>query len=317
MLRALATAVGAPEGEPRTPPPVSVPTVGTAARNTAGRSFDVAAAAGLSQEEARWLVQKDKLDFGPFSLQQVMAQIEKGAFGGDNLIVDMDSGARQKIKDHPQLGEFARSAERRLEANRRAQADHATENVERKKSRATMFIIGGVALVLAGGLAFYLKNRKAAQEGQFASRAGEADIDEFLKNVKPSFTANKRPTTRRATHGTAGGSKDDPFNSTTNLGDVSSGGTDEILSDQTVQSVMMANYRKLVPCIIEEKRHSPGLSEMDLEFVVLGAGKVSAVKVNGQRNGSFPSCVLQRMQSFSFPKFAGSKTIASWSMSMR
>ena len=80
---------------------------------------------------------------------------------------------------------------------------------------------------------------------------------------------------------------------------------------------MMGNYRKLVPCLMDEKRRSPGLREMDLEFVVTASGRVSAVRVNGQRQGPFSGCVLSRMQSFSFPKYNGAQTIASWSMSLK
>jgi eukaryotic-like serine/threonine-protein kinase len=312
MMRALAPAVGAPEGELTTPAPI--PVAGTAARATAGRSFDVASMAGLSQEEARWLVQKDRLDFGPFSLQQVMTQLSQGVFRSSDIIVDMDSGARKKIKEHAQLAEFAVTAERRLEQARRAQAEQNTESVERKKSRAMLFIIGGAVIALSAGLGLYLTNRKDAQQAVLASRVGEADIDQFLKNVKLDFPTSRRPAARRAARG---GSKDDPFSSATVLGDVTQAGGDEILGDNVIQKVMMANYRKLVPCIMEEKRRSPGLSDVDFEFVVLGSGKVSAVKVNGQRNGPFPGCVLGRMQSFDFPKYNGSKTIASWSMSLR
>jgi hypothetical protein len=80
---------------------------------------------------------------------------------------------------------------------------------------------------------------------------------------------------------------------------------------------MMGNYRSLVPCIMAERHKTPGLSDIALDFVVRGSGKVSAVKANGQRGGPFAGCLLGRMQSFGFPKFNGSKTIASWSMSMR
>jgi hypothetical protein len=58
-----------------------------------------------------------------------------------------------------------------------------------------------------------------------------------------------------------------------------------------------------------------GAGEMSVDFVIRGTGKVSAVKVNGQKSGSFAQCVLGRMPTF--PKFNGSKTIASWSMSVR
>src|SRR5205807_2613756 len=105
-----------------------------APRITLGKSFDVSQAAGMADSDERWLIQKDRLDYGPFSLAQVMAQIERGAFGAEHLIVDIDSGERQKIKDHPHLGQFALDAERRLEAARRARAEDAHVTDERKKS---------------------------------------------------------------------------------------------------------------------------------------------------------------------------------------
>src|SRR6185369_923510 len=170
-------------------------------------AFNVAAASGLSQEEARWLVQKDKLDFGPYSLQQVIAQIQSGQFRGDSLIVDMDSGARQKIKDHPQLGDIARNSERRLEQARRAQAEHATEHVERKKSRVFTFVIGAAVIGLAVGGGFFLRNLKAAREAELGSRADEAGVDAFIKQFKLEVSNSKKPTTRRAGRG-GGGDKD-------------------------------------------------------------------------------------------------------------
>lgn len=286
----------------------------TAGRLTLGRSFNVAQASGLAENDERWLVHKDRLDYGPFSLAQIMAQIERGDFKSDHMIVDVDSGERQRIKEHPLLGEFALDAERKLEAVRRAQADHVQEHVERKKSRATVAIVGVAVVALGLGLAFYLKNRKAAQENVLAERVSESDVDEFLKNVKLDIAQKKRVATRR---GGPGGGRSDDFSGVTNFGDVTQGGGDEILSDQLVQKVMMGNYRKLVPCIMAERRQNSRLSEVDIEFVVLGSGKVSAVRVNGQQRGVFPACVLGRMQSFGFPSYNGKKTIASWSMAMR
>jgi eukaryotic-like serine/threonine-protein kinase len=315
LLQAFASAIGTPTDTVPNTDPGLVGTV-TGAGGKASRTFDVAAAAGLSQGEARWLVQKDKLDYGPFSLDQLKHQITDGVFRGDHLIVDMDSGARQKIFDHPQLGDFTRQAERRLEQLRRHKAEHANEKVEKKKYRATVVIISVAVLVLGVGLTFYLTNREAAREGELASRAGDSDVDAFLKGVKVDFPRGQRPAVRRAARSAPGG-RDDPFSAATNLGDVTQGGADEILSDRTIQNVMMGNYRKLVPCLMDEKRRSPGLKQMDLEFVVKGTGKVSAVRVNGQRQGAFPGCILTRMQAFNFPRYNGSQTIASWSMSLK
>jgi serine/threonine protein kinase len=312
LVQALAAAMGRPADAPREG---TTPDAAGSGPNPGDRPFDVAAVAGLSHGQARWLVQKDRLDFGPFSLDGVKQQIAEGQFRGDDLIVDMDSGARQKIIDHAQLADFARQSGRRLEQVRRLRAEQVNQTVERTKHRAMLFIIGAAVMVLGGGLTFFLMNRQAAREGELASRVGEADVDAFLKGVKIDFPASKRPPVRPAA--SRPGTRDDPFSRATNLGDVTQGGADDILADRTIQNVMMGNYRKLVPCLMDEKRRSPGVRQMDLEFVVMGSGKVSAVRVNGQRQGPFPGCVLSKMQAFSFPRYNGSQTIASWSMSLK
>jgi eukaryotic-like serine/threonine-protein kinase len=291
---------------------------GEPARLTLGKSFNVAEAAGSADDnQERWLVQKDRLDFGPFSLAQIKTQIETGEIRGDHMIVDGDSGARKKVKDFPGLQEFTKQAERRLEQQRRARAEKAHEHVEKKKSMATYLIVGAAVLVVLGGIGIYVLSRKASEGGQLASRQEEAEVDAFLKGVKINFASAKvAKRTAGGGHRSAGGG--DEFNNDMNLGDVTkAGGGEETLDDGVIQKVMMGNYRSLVPCIVQERRHSPGLSDMNIDFVVRGTGKVSAVKVNGQASGAFPACVLGRMQGFGFPKFNGGKTIASWSMSMR
>ena len=74
-------------------------------RSTFGRSFNVAEVAGSAVDDGqeRWLIQKDKLDFGPFSLVQIRAQIERGEILGEHMIVDSDTGARKKVKDFAPL----------------------------------------------------------------------------------------------------------------------------------------------------------------------------------------------------------------------
>jgi hypothetical protein len=300
---------------------VAGPAPGGDGRLTLGKSFNVAEAAGGAADDSqeRWLIQKDKLDFGPFSLAQIRAQIERGEIHGEHMIVDSDTGARKRVKDFPALKEFTKVAERRLEQMRRARAEHSHEATEKKKSMATVFIVGIALAVVGGGMALYLMSRKAADGGQLASREEEAEVDSFLKAVKLNFaTAHvaKRGSGHHGGGSSSGGG--DEFNNDMNMGDVTkSGGGDETLDDNVIQRVMMGNYRSLVPCLMAEKHKNPGLTDMSIDFVVRGSGKVSAVKVNGQRGGGFPSCVLGRMQSFSFPHFNGSKTVASWSMSVR
>jgi hypothetical protein len=280
-------------------------------RLTLGKSFSVSDAVRISEEYERWLVQKDSLDFGPFSLAQVMAQMEKGIFNGDHFIVDADSGDRQKIKEHPQLAEFTRVVERKLEAQRRTRAEQAHEHSERRKGRWFIAIIGLALIAVGTGLFFYLKNRKAAEVDVLASRVSEADIDKFLNGVKVQFAQPKRAGgTRRVGGGVAGRAED--FTNDMNLGDVTKEGDDAILDETTIDRVMRAHYRRLVPCAM-----AGGIRTVEIDFVIQPTGRVKAVQVNGQRRGAMPVCVLNQMQSFGFPSYKGKNTIASWSMSFR
>jgi hypothetical protein len=94
-------------------------------RSTFGRAFNLAEVAGGAIDDAqeRWLIQKDRLDFGPFSLAQIRAQIQRGEIVGEHMIVDSDTGARKKVKDFAPLRDFARHSERQIEQNRRAHAE--------------------------------------------------------------------------------------------------------------------------------------------------------------------------------------------------
>ena len=305
--------------------PAQPPGIGEGGRLTLGTPFNVAEVAGAVGDETqeRWLVQKDKLDFGPFSIAQIRAQIERGEIAGEHLIVDSDSGERKKVKEFPGLGEFTKLSERRREQQRRARAEQAHESVEKKKSLVTFFIVGLAVLAVLGGIALYVLSRKDSDGGKLASREEEAEVDAFLKDVKINFASahvakKGQPGATRHSGGSGAAANDAEFNNDMNMGDVTkAGGGDETLDDGVIQKVMMGNYRSLVPCIMAERHKTPGLSDISLDFVVRGTGKVSAVKVNGQRGGPFASCVLGRMQNFGFPKFNGGKTIASWSMQMR
>jgi serine/threonine-protein kinase len=295
---------------------------GADAGRPSSRSFNLAEVAGGAIDDAqeRWLIQKDRLDFGPFSLAQIRAQIGRGEILGEHMIVDSDTGARKKVKDFPALRDFARHSERQLEQTRRAHAEIKHEKSEKTKSLFTFVVVTIALLGIGGAGAWYVLTRKAADKTQLAERSEEAEIDAFLKDVKLSFQrANVAKRGSGGGHRSGGGSTagDGDFSNDANFGDASKHGSggDETLDDGVIEETMMKHYRGLVPCLMQERKRNAGVSEMSLDFVVRGTGKVSAVKVNGQKGGSFASCVLGRMPTF--PKFNGNKTIASWSMSMR
>ena len=247
------------------------------------------------------------------SLAQVMAQMEKGIFTGDDIIVDVDSGDRQKIREHPQLVEFTRATERRLEVQRRAQAERAHEHVERKKGRWIILILGTAVVAFPAGLAWFIHQRAAPRTTSSPQRQ-RSRRGCLPQGCQISFPAHKRPG-RHAGPGVGPGGvagRAEDFNNKMDFGDVSQGGGDAILDEGTIDRVMHANYRRLVPCIMGK-----GVPMIEVDFVVQPTGRVKAVRVNGQSKGPLPMCILNQMQGFGFPAYKGKNTIASWSMSIR
>ncbi|HEY8925649.1 MAG TPA: protein kinase [Polyangia bacterium] len=313
----------APAGAPPAAgfPPSGAPQPGRATRDGASGLVNLASlapAAPPSPEDLveKWLIHKDGLDFGPFSMVQVRAQIERGEILADHLIIDNDSGSKGRVRDVPGLAALAKNAHRRIEQARRAHAEQKSAKSEKTKSMFTGIVIAVVLLVLAGGAAIFLLSRRDTSGGHLASREEEAEIEQFLKGVKiggMKASVHRAPAGGRRAGGSLSGGSADELDNNANFGDVGKGLAqgDQTLDDDQIQSVMMANYRKLIPCIVHA-----GVGNIALDFAVRGNGKVSAVKVNGQTKGALPACMLQRMQAFNFPKFNGAKTIASWSMSM-
>ena len=172
---------------------------------------------------------------------------------------------------------------------------------------------------MLGGVGLYVLSRKASDGGKLASREEEAEVDAFLKAVKINFaTAHVAKRTAGHRPGGAGGGGDAEFNNDANLGDVTKGGGgDETLDDDVIQKVMMGNYRSLVPCIMQERHKTRAIGHAHRLRRPRHRQGVGRQGQRPARGGPFAGCVLGRMQSFGFPKFNGSKTIASWSMSMR
>ncbi|HEX9101789.1 MAG TPA: serine/threonine-protein kinase, partial [Polyangia bacterium] len=99
----------------RTPAPSSPQRRPSLEQAAVPQSFNVdAALSAVDDTHERWLIQKDKLDFGPFTMKEVRSQIEQGKIRGEHVIIDTENGQRQHVRDHAQLRQLVLEAEARL-----------------------------------------------------------------------------------------------------------------------------------------------------------------------------------------------------------
>jgi serine/threonine protein kinase len=304
----------APKSPPKTPSQQGMPAV-RPQQAQVPKSFSVdAALSAVDDQTERWLIQKDKLDFGPFNMREVRSQIESGKILGEHVIVDTENGERRKVKDHPQLRQLVFDAEARI-AMQQKEADESAQK-RRHQARVVLFL-GGIFLAViggGGGIFWYYKNHQRV----VVQKEIVHDNYDFMNGVQITMKVDppppKRP--RPAGHHVGKNGKNE-FSDTTNLGDASSDGGDETLDQQVVQRVMTQNFRVLVGCIAEERRRNPSLRTVDMDFIIKGTGNVSAVKVNGQTGSPMAGCMYGKMQSVAFPKFNGAKTHASFSLALK
>jgi hypothetical protein len=328
-----------PANRPPTPPPLSSapkpmqqPPAGPPPKGPPGsgvpKSFNVDAAVSSTDDSTeRWLIQKDKLDFGPFNLADVRSQVEGGKILGDHTIIDTETGERRKVKDHPQLREMVMQAETRMAEHHRQQMEDQEKRSHRGKITSLLAVAVFAVIGIGVGIFFYSKKatdaeaKRKTQETELlaAQVKSEQQLAQFLSGVEINMKVDPpaaKPAGPKKSRSRKGGSNNQ-YSDVTNLGDASDGGGEESLDQSVVQGVMKSNFKVLVGCILEERRRNPSMHNVDMDFIIKGTGNVSGVKVNGSTESAFAHCMLGKMQTVSFPKFNGAKTHASFSLSMK
>jgi serine/threonine-protein kinase len=306
------------KSNPPSPPPAApkkpaAPAATSAAAAPAARGFDVNAAfSGVDEQSERWLIQKDKLDFGPFSLRDVRAQIEQGKILGEHTIIDTETGERRRVKDHPALRQLAIESEGKMAEQQREAGERAERTKQRGRVVTILAIIMVVVLGVGGGVTWYVLTMKPKTEKVIVHDQENLD---FLKDLTINMKVDPPPAKRPGGKKKSGGKN--AYSDTTNLGDATGDAGDETLDQNQVQRVMQQNFKVLVGCISEERRRNPSLKTIDMDFTIKGSGQVDGVQVNGSKSSIFANCMFGKMQSVSFPKFNGSKTHANFSLALK
>ena len=349
-----------PVGEPASiaappaaaPPAAAPPAPATtpAAPATGGNPFQIAGAAGaagpavavatnsaqrqISMEELladsggdeteRWLVQKDRLDFGPFSLGELKQQLYTREFTPNEMVLNKETGDVVRIRNHPDLREFIIHLESHF-AHKEADQMEVQRMDKEKRSRTFTLLAVAMALIIlgaCGAVAAWFLTKDPEIEERIVYREKEANIEKLLSGVEITWKKEKvkkkrKHRRKRPRRKTPGSKAESPGSDVTYLGDATKEGGDERLLQSVVERVMQKNFRKLVPCFHAALRSTPSLREVNIDFNIRGSGRVSFAKVNGKKTGALQGCILGKMKTIKFPSFDGSMTPASFSLSLK
>ncbi|MGE5187100.1 MAG: hypothetical protein ACM31C_33855, partial [Acidobacteriota bacterium] len=264
---------------------------------------DRALAAALADTNEKWLISKGRLDYGPFSLADVVAQIDKGEIVAGNLIMDKDTGARVDIGEHPLLGPMVDAARQRLDEQRRAQAEVAVQSAEKKRGALLYAVIGLGVLGAAAGVYFLINAvRHDDSQKQIATITG---LDGA--SLKVTVSLPKTPPAKHHSGGGGGknwGQKNASDNLALDLSDDSD--ETETLGMDKVYAVYSHYGAQLGGCL-----QGNGAGNANIAISIDGpSGRVNIVKVNGQASGPLWGCINRVMRAMQFPTIHGPRTRA-------
>jgi serine/threonine protein kinase len=301
---------------PATPPHLSAPTPAVLAASSApamprGRP-SASGAIAVDENEEKWLINKGKLDFGPFSLTQVKEQILRDEILPEHIIIDNENGRREKVEENPLLHDLVMSATQRRDEKRRAHAEHHVVKAEKRKGFALYAMIGlGIVAIGLGGY-YGVKKLRAADKKKVqdvqALESAELQVTIAFKPQPPRKAGGRKGGGSRPA-GTKGG-----YDDSLDLGDASEDEDDssERLDNATLNGIIGRHGNALGRCL-----SSSGERSASIEFIVAGAsGKVTGVRVNGKTDGALANCIRSKMASMQFPTFNGPRTKGTFDMSI-
>ena len=176
-------------------------------------------------------------------------------------------------------------------------------------------------LVTAAVLIFnYVRSSQGAGPRKEAAQVAMADVGGL--KVGSARSADDREAQRRARgpraarpSSSAPSGKQDAFDEALSFDMQGEEVGDERLSDDQINGVLTRNVGALGRCLQAEAGRG-GSRQADIDFIVLGTGKVSQVRVNGETSTPLAACVRSSMQALQFPSFNGPRTKASFPMSL-
>ena len=151
-----------PASSPHIPSSQSSPNVGATAEARATRD-PTRQLANLkarleSDTRPRYVVNKDRMDHGPFSAVELLQQIASNQFVGEDILRDELTGVAQKINEWDEFSPFAQHAGMHRNIAQEKKEVAKVESLE-KKAGAAKFVIGGILAValVTGGALFVMK----------------------------------------------------------------------------------------------------------------------------------------------------------------
>lgn len=289
----------------------------------------------VADDQERWLVRIQGVDFGPFDGPKVRAKLEADEIDEYTVVTDNVTGELFDLLDAPHFTDFVfdyipRRERRRLEIEQRKQ--DLVDEVKKRSVRATFSVALGAILLSALGLAgLHFSGILAFRDLLETVRPTpvEFPFDQVVRNYRFSFEVPEpeyqaiaadealvaalfaeKPASRGRSR-RSGGSGNLRFD------DEGAGGGDYVLdfdsskpasklSSKEVNATISSNSSRISSCFQDELRNNNNFKGATLRFSINPSGQTFSVRAStdgGRMSSTAENCLVRAVRSMRFPQF--------------
>jgi hypothetical protein len=269
----------------------------------------------------RWMVEKDRLDHGPFSGRELVQMIVKGEVLGNHGLLNMDTGERKEVREFAEFTEFLEQHRMIKAEEEEKKALERSTKVEKRSNAATFVILAcGISVLLLAGTGYLITRRAAEKE-----KAREVDLANLFESGQVKIVGNagiltfkptaRRPGARRSSSGpssTGFNSYEDAMNQAMELGDATRRGGERQLTGRDIAGVMNGKLNSLFGCVSHALRQGQRLGTVQIDLAIAGSGTIMGASVNAGNN-EFRRCIVGMVKHIRFPSFPAPRMGARYS----
>jgi serine/threonine protein kinase len=280
--------------------------------------------------EQRYLVQKDGLDYGPFSHQQVLDQLYDDEIDEFTLVLD------RVTQDRLPLGEmdaFEEEVEEYIpirEERKRKEAERRAELERKVKTGAGMGLIAAVIIGVFAliGMTYYYLELPDPEElpvekafvsldfkflpppKEFQTVSADKDLMASIFNPEASQEEIERKVRKKVrrkksgSSGSTGSGSSDGAGAAATVDMASDSGSGKVLTDYEINQKIMSNFGALRSCIMRELESNRGFKGVTVQFFIRPSGTTGGVKIRESAYANKPvgRCIVREFRSMKFPE---------------
>jgi serine/threonine protein kinase len=274
-------------------------------------------------DEARYLVRRDGLDYGPFTEDELLEQLHDDEIDEHTEVRDRRTQESTELGDMEAIREEVEEYVELREERKRKERERREEIQRRVKQGGKAVLVAGIfaALGVLGVMTYVYMTRPAPEKvplekalvsmdydfspppTDFQTVSADEDVLESIFNPDASKDAIARKV-RRARGGgggTAGSGSESGGAETIDMSET--GGEGVRLTSRKINNIILSHFDALRDCILKERANDPSFEGVTVKFYIRPSGTTGGVGLRESQYENKPvgRCLIREFRTMKFP----------------